>query len=87
MVERCFTSTAQTEFLNLKMHDDVSYKCFIKATLRYAVHDFYIMSDSEYSEEAYARNKYLECVLIFESQEEKEAFNRFAKEKYNSYRN
>lgn len=69
------------------MHDDVSYKCFIKATLRYAVHDFYIMSDSEYSEEAYARNKYLECVLIFESQEEKEAFNRFAKEKYNSYRN
>ena len=62
------------------MHDDVSYKCFIKATLRYAVHDFYIMSDSEYSEEAYARNKYLECVLIFESQEEKEAFNCFAKE-------
>ena len=84
---RCFTSTAQTEFLNLKMHDDVSYKSFIKGTLRYAVHNFYITSDGEYSEETYARNRYLECVLIFESQEEKESFNRFAREKYNTYRN
>ena len=84
---RCFTSTAQTEFLNLKMHDDVSYKSFIKGTLRYAVHNFYITSDGEDSEETYARNRYLECVLIFESQEEKESFNRFAREKYNTYRN
>lgn len=37
---RCFTSTAQTEFLNLRMHDDVAYKCYIKGTLRYAVHNF-----------------------------------------------
>lgn len=42
--------------------------------------------DREYSEESYARNKYLECVLIFESEEEKEAFNRFAREQYNAYR-
>jgi hypothetical protein len=59
----------------------------LKGTLRYAVHNFYITSDREYSEESYARNRYLECVLIFESLEEKEAFNRFAREKYNSYRN
>ena len=68
------------------MHEDVSYRYFVKGSLDYALHNFYITSLSEYSEQTFARNRYLECVLVFESMEEKERFNVFARHNYNSFK-
>ena len=83
---RYFTSTARTEFLRLQTLDDVTYKYFIKNSLPFAIHSFFIESYYEYSEEAYSRKKYLECVLLFETNREKDLFDVYAREKYDTYR-
>ena len=66
---RCFTSTPQTGGISLCKnschHWDICYKYFIRDSVEYIVHQFYITDDID--EELTARQRFLECVLIFDS--------------------
>ncbi len=84
---RCFTSTPRTDEISLYTenyhHWDVSYKYFIKDSIEYIVHLFYITDDMD--EELTARQRFLECVLIFESEFERTKFKDFVIANYEKY--
>lgn len=75
---RYFTSTPKTEgirFNRSSMASDIYYKYFIKGTLEYIVHCYYYEDDGD--EARHSHDRFLECVLIFETQREKEEFEWF----------
>lgn len=83
---RCFTATPNTAGLSLdgyKTNWDVSYKYFIKETIEFTVHKFYITDDMD--EELTSRRRFLECVLIFDSEFEKASFDKFVEKNYSRY--
>lgn len=83
---RSFTATPKTNGLSLdgnSMNWDISYKYFIKGSIDYIVHKFYITDDMD--EEFTSRRHFLECVLIFDSELEKTNFDKFAEENYIYY--
>lgn len=83
---RCFTSTPQWGGLSLSPKSsfwDVSYKYFIKGSIEYIVHEFYINDNR--SDERIARERFLECVLVFESESEQKEFNNYVKINYSVY--
>lgn len=84
---RCFSSTPLTSGISLykeSHHDwDVSYKYFIKGSIEYIVHLFYITDDMD--EELTARQRFLECVLVFESELERTEFHKFVIANYEKY--
>ncbi|QHQ63404.1 hypothetical protein Ana3638_23675 [Anaerocolumna sedimenticola] len=65
------------------MNWDISYKYFIKGSIDYIAHKFYITDDMD--EEFTSRRRFLECVLIFDSELEKINFDKFAEENYTYY--
>ena len=77
---RYFTPTPLTEGISLtKYHQwDIVYKYYIIDTLRYVVHEFYYEPDG--NEETHAHRCLEECVLTFESEVEKEEFNKYVVE-------
>lgn len=85
---RYFTVTPKTDGLSLdknRMNWDISYKYFIKGSIDYIAHKFYITDDMD--EEFTSRRRFLECVLIFDSELEKINFDKFAEENYTYYNN
>ncbi|AMJ41419.1 helix-turn-helix domain-containing protein [Anaerotignum propionicum] len=83
---RYFTATPKIEGLSLdgnRMDWDISYKYLIKESIEYIVHKFYITDDMD--EEQTSRRRFLECILIFESEIEKVRFDKFVKENYANY--
>ena len=84
---RCFTSTPRTDGISLykeSYHNwDISYKYFVKDSIEYIVHLFYITEDMD--EELTARQRFLECVLVFESEFERTKFNDFVIANYGKY--
>ena len=83
---RSFTATPKTNGLSLdgnSMNWDISYKYFIKGSIDYIIHKFYITDDMD--EELTSRRRFLECVLIFDSELEKTNFDKFAEENYIYY--
>ena len=84
---RYFTSTPQMYGLSLNgnlLHWDVSYKYFIKGTIEYLVHRFFITDRTD--DESISRRKFLNCILVFDSIFEKEAFDKFVIQKYQEYK-
>jgi len=80
---RYFTATPKIAGLSLdgnRMNWDISYKYLIKESIEYIVHKFYITDDMD--EEQTSRRRFLECILIFESEIEKARFDKFVKENY-----
>lgn len=80
---RCFTSSPSTAGVNLSDDVsgwDVSYKYFIKDSIEYIVHNFYITDDT--GEELTARNKFMACILVFDSEMEKNMFNQYIRKEY-----
>lgn len=83
---RCFTATPKMAGLSLsgnRMNWDISYKYFIKESIEYIIHKFYITDDMD--EELTSRRRFLECVLIFNSTLEKTSFDKYVKENYSHY--
>lgn len=84
---RCFTSTPRADGLSLYKdnyhHWDVSYKYFIKDSIEYTIHQFYITDNMD--GELTARQRFLECALIFESEFERTKFNAFVIGNYARY--
>jgi len=75
---RYLTPTPLTDGISLgEFHNwDITFKYFIKDTLRYAVHQFYYEPDGD--DETISHNNFEECILVFESEDEKEAFKNYA---------
>ena len=84
---RCFTSTPRTDGISLykeSYHNwDISYKYFVKDSIEYIVHLFYITDGMD--EERIARQRFFECVLVFESEFERMKFNDFVITNYEKY--
>lgn len=84
---RCFTSTPRTDGFPLYKdsyhHWDISYKYFIKDSIEYTVHQFYITDNMD--EELTARQRFLECVLVFDSELERAQFKEFVIRNYETY--
>lgn len=83
---RYFTATPKTGGMSLdanRSNWDVSYKYFIKESIEYIVHRFYITHDMD--EEFTSRSRFLDCVLVFNSEFEKASFDKFVKERYSHY--
>lgn len=85
---RYLTPTPFTDGVSLsKYHNwDIIFKYFIKDTLEYTIHRFYFSDDGD--EQTTSYNRFMDCILIFNSEEEKDAFkeyiikNWYQKEKY-----
>lgn len=84
---RCFTSTPRTDGFPLYKdsyhHWDISYKYFIKDSIEYTVHQFYITDNMD--EELTARQRFLECILVFDSELERAQFKEFVIRNYETY--
>lgn len=70
--------------LNSKNSWDISYHCYIVGTLRYSLYEFYY-NGGNIDDERISRNRYLELILVFDSEEEKKEFNRYASKNYSKY--
>lgn len=79
---RYFTPTPSTDGISLgEFHDwDIVFKYFIKNTLLYVIHEFYYKPDGD--DETISHDKFKECILIFESENEKEEFKNYVVENW-----
>lgn len=59
---------------------DVELQYFVKNSLRYIVHEFFYTVTSY--EEIYSHDKFMECVIVFDSDNELERFKKFVKEEW-----
>lgn len=77
---RYFTPTPLTDGISLTEyhHWDIVYKYYTIDTLQYVVHEFYYEPDGD--ETTHAHRCFVECVLIFKSEEEREKFNGYVVE-------
>ena len=84
---RCFTSTPQTDGISLYKesyhHWDISYKYFVKGSIEHIIHLFYITDNMD--EELTARQRFMECILVFESEYERMKFNDFVIANFKKY--
>lgn len=83
---RCFTSTPHLDGIRLTNNStrwDISYRYFVIDSLEYIIHRFYITNNTD--DERISRNKFLECVLLFNNDEERYIFKEFVKNNYNKY--
>ena len=84
---RCFSSTPLTDGISLykeSYHNlDIIYKYFVKDSVEHIVHLFYTTDSMD--EERIARQRFLECVLVFESEFERAKFNDFVVANYKKY--
>lgn len=65
---------------NYTPYDSLYYRYFIKDTTLYNMHLF--MYEEQIMEQTIARNKFLDCILIFESEEEREWFEFHATDNF-----
>ena len=79
---RYFTATPYTDGISLNHYGrwDISYKYMIKGELNHLVHEFYYEDDG--GEARYSHDRYEDCLLIFYSSEEHEAFKAFVRENW-----
>lgn len=86
---RYFTPSPKTDGISLTQyhHWDISFKYYIKDSIEYIVHKFYYNSDGD--DETIAHDRFMKCILVFETNTEKEEFKHFVannwgnKPKYN----
>lgn len=74
---RYFTPSPRTDGVSLTKyhHWDISFKYFIKESIEYIVHEFYYHSNGD--DERIAHDKFMECVLVFDTDYEKERFKEY----------
>lgn len=75
---RYSTPTPEWGFLGRRLTEngpEFSYKYFLKESFRYSLHKF--MYHEENGEERYAHDDFMNVVLVFASEEEKDSFERY----------
>ena len=77
---RYFTTSPRTDGVSLTHYNqwDLSFKYFIKDSMEYIVHEFFYHPDGD--DATYAHNRFIECVLVFDSHREKERFKEYIKQ-------
>lgn len=87
---RYFTPSPRTDGISLTKyhHWDISFKYFIKDSIEHIVNVFYYHPDGD--DETIAHDKFMDCILLFETNDEKERFKNYVfynwnnKEEYSS---
>lgn len=84
---RYFTPSPKTDGVSLTQyyHWDISFKYFIKNSIEYIVHKFYYHSDG--NDERIAHDRFLKCILVFETNCEKECFKEYLKSNWKNKQN
>lgn len=84
---RYFTPSPKIDGVSLTQyyHWDISFKYFIKNSIEYIVHKFYYHSDG--SDERIAHDRFLKCILVFETNYEKECFKEYLKSNWKNKQN
>lgn len=79
---RYFTPAPKTDWVTLSQYPKqlLEFKYFIKDTMEFVIHEFYYKTHED--DERIAHDKFLECILMFESDYEKEKFKQFVKENW-----
>lgn len=74
---RYFTTSPRTDSVSLTqyLHWDIAFKYYIKNSIEYIVHEFYYHPDGD--DETIAHDRFMECILVFETDTEKEEFKHF----------
>lgn len=83
---RCFTSNPQLDGIRLSKNStgwDISYRFYVIGSLEYIIHRFYITNNTD--DERIARDRYLECVLVFKNDEERSKFKEYVINNYSNY--
>lgn len=75
---RYFTPTPITDGISISSQRnwDITFKYFIKDTLEYIIHEFYFTPDGD--EESTSHRRFMECLIVFDSINEKESFKQYA---------
>ncbi|MDD2371132.1 MAG: ATP-binding protein [Firmicutes bacterium] len=81
---RYFTPTPETDGISLaEIHNwDIVFKYFVKDSLRYIIHQFYYEADGD--DETIAHDRFEECILFFDSEDEKESFKKYVLQKWDN---
>lgn len=81
---RYFTPVPETDGIALNKYGkwDISFKYFIKESLRYKLHQFFYNNDGD--DETISFRRFRECIIVFGTQKEKEQFKDFIKEEWNN---
>ena len=81
---RYFTSTPRFDGFSLgtSVDLDVSYRYMVKGDLNYIVHLFYYNDDGD--DETIAHDRYMNCILLFNSESEADGFKLFAKRNWSN---
>ena len=76
---RYFTPSPRTNGVSLTQyyHWDITFKYYIKNSIEYIVHEFYYHPDGD--DETIAHDKFMECILVFDTDFEKENFKEYIK--------
>ena len=84
---RYFTSSPRTDGVSLTQYHcwDVVFKYYIKNSIEYIVHEFYYHPDSD--DETIAHDRFMECVLVFETDCEKANFKEYLKHNWENKQN
>ena len=84
---RYFTPSPRTDGVSLTQyhHWDISFKYFIKDSVEYIVHEFYYHPDGD--DETIAHDRFMECILVFDTNAEKEEFKEYLKQNWKNKEN
>lgn len=84
---RYFTSVPRTDGVSLTRyyHWDIVFKYYIRNSFEYIVHKFYYHPDGD--DETIAHDKFMECILVFDTEYEKEDFKQFIKYNWKNKQN
>lgn len=79
---RYFTSAPLMDGVSLANHFnwDIAFRYFIKDSLNYIVHKFYYTPDGD--EESHSHDQLMECVLLFDTENELLQFKEFVKKEW-----
>ena len=73
---RCFSTAPNRKFIKIDKKN-YCYYYFIENSLEYVLHEYYIFDTRILSEESWARQKFFDVVLLFNSEVELEKFNEY----------
>lgn len=76
---RYFTPVPLADYISFNGYNniDITLRYFIKDSLIYDIHKFYYKLRVDSHEANFARQKFLDCIIIFDSEKEKEMFKDF----------
>jgi len=79
---RYFTPSPSTDGVSLSQyhHWDLTFKYYVKNSIEFIVHEFYYHPDGD--DETISHNKFMDCILVFETDNEKEEFKHFIKQNW-----